>query len=427
MSADRGKHIISAAKSLKAKQLADPNIAHYLYATSFAGRAGLFASALRHAGSISFSRAQILAETEGFTRLDVRDRLLPWLETTNMAYVQRRQNASITAVVSLLLTYEPLLEAVTDLYDSSDPTPEDRGCVHALAMVSALPMPESEVLHAVAREIGEKPAKAAIELAKNYHIVAHHTGHGLSEPVLFSERVWTRFGPRSAKALSPLSVADRATLLEFVTRVQNHQGIPETLMRKEARKHNGEHMLDLGLGIGLLNRTRIQMANGADRFFLTTPHFYADMGTEFGEDMCDRVKIFLDSIRNGQHFGRSRTGKILSPGILLSRLVNAGQIGPCTAIGTDYITSERAGIVKVRRSRSKPGQSFLQLVQHDTVSKVHDIITTGTVTSAAPMTESHVREGVRFASIEQLRGQPADLPAPLAEAERAIMQKLRES
>jgi hypothetical protein len=53
VSAARGKHIISAAKSLKATQLADQNIAAYLDAISIAGRAGLFASALRHAGKIS--------------------------------------------------------------------------------------------------------------------------------------------------------------------------------------------------------------------------------------------------------------------------------------------------------------------------------------------------------------------------------------
>lgn len=164
MSADRGKHIISAAKSLKAKPLADQNIAHYLYATSFAGRAGLFASALKHAGEISFSRTQILAETEGFTRIDVRDRLLPWLEASSMAYIRRRKDTSIHAVVSVLLTYEPLLEAVAELYDSSDPMPEDQGCVQALALVSALPMPQSEVLHAVARDIGEESATRAIEL-----------------------------------------------------------------------------------------------------------------------------------------------------------------------------------------------------------------------------------------------------------------------
>ena len=426
MSAERGKHIIAASKSLKGKSLADQNIAHYLDATSFAGRAGLFASALKQADTISLDRAQILAEMEGFTRFDVRTRLLPWLEDRNLAYVQRLKDKSITAVVSLVLTYDPLLEAVAELYSSSDPTPEDRGCVQALQMVSALPMPQSEVLHAVACDIGETAAERAIELAKNYHIVACQEGYGLPEPVLFSERVWTKFNAKSAKALTPLSAIDRDVLLELVSKVRQHQGIPELLMRQEASKHNAEHMLSLGLGIGLLNRTQIQMADGAHRFFLTTPHFYSDMGTEFGDDMCDRVKIFLDSIRNGQHFGRAKTGRILSPTVLLSKLLNAGEIGPCTAIGTDYVTSERAGIVKVRRSETKRGQSVLELVQRDTVSKVHEIITTGSLTSEQ-MTEDDIREGVRFASIEQLRADAVEQPAPVAEAEREIMQKLRES
>jgi len=56
LSAARGKHIISAAKSLKATQLADQNIAAYLDAISIAGRTGLFASALRHVGKISLER-----------------------------------------------------------------------------------------------------------------------------------------------------------------------------------------------------------------------------------------------------------------------------------------------------------------------------------------------------------------------------------
>jgi hypothetical protein len=47
VSAERGKYIIAAAKSLKRMQVADQNIATFLYASSFAGRAGLFASALR--------------------------------------------------------------------------------------------------------------------------------------------------------------------------------------------------------------------------------------------------------------------------------------------------------------------------------------------------------------------------------------------
>jgi hypothetical protein len=43
------------------------------------------------------------------------------------------------------------------------------------------------------------------------------------------------------------------------------------------------------------------------------------------------------------------------------------------------------------------------------------------------MTEGDISEGVRFGSIEQLRGEKARVPAPVAEAEREIIQKLRES
>jgi hypothetical protein len=427
MTSEDGKHIISAAKSLKTKPLADTNIAHYLAATSMAGRGGLFASALRHAGSISFDRAQILATTEGFSKFEVKNTLLPWLEKSNLVYVRRMANGEIESVESLVLTYDPLLIAVTELYESLDPTLEDRGCILALAIVSALPRPYSEVLHEVSQAVGEDAAIRAIELAKNYHIIAHLSGYGLAEPILFSERVWTRFNTKAAKSLSPLSSTDRAVLLELVNKVQKYQGIPETLLRAEARKHNGEHILNLAIGLGLVNRTQIRMTDGAERTFFTTPHFYADMGAEFGEDMCDRVKIFLDSIRNGQHFGQFDTGRILSPELLLSKLINTGRIGPCTAIGTDYVTSERAGIVKVQRSKLRPGQSFLELVQRDTVSKVHQIITTGSLDGAADMTPSDVSEGTHFASIEQLRSKSVELPAPVAEAERAIMQKLRES
>lgn len=170
------------------------------------------------------------------------------------------------------------------------------------------------------------------------------------------------------------------------------------------------------------------MADGTSRVFLTSPHFYGDLESEFGEDMCDRVKIFLDSTRNGQHFGHPWTGRILDPDKLLSKLINTGVIGPCSAIGTDWVTSELAGIVTVKRVDPQAGKCYLELVQKDTVSKVHQIITTGTMdVSQSTMKASHVAEGRHFHSIEHLRAEAGELPGDWGEAERAIIMKLRES
>ena len=55
-SVQKGKYIVSAAKSLKRYRLADETIATFLYATSYAGRVGLFLSALRHNKNISLVR-----------------------------------------------------------------------------------------------------------------------------------------------------------------------------------------------------------------------------------------------------------------------------------------------------------------------------------------------------------------------------------
>ena len=99
--------------------------------------------------------------------------------------------------------------------------------------------------------------------------------------------------------------------------------------------------------------------------------------------MCDRVKIFLDSIRNGQHFGNRSTGKILAPQVLLRKFINTGELGPVTAIGTDYVTSELAGIVRVNREPNS-NRANMELVQEDTVGKVLDVIRTGLIEDGAP-------------------------------------------
>lgn len=422
-----GKHIISAAKSLKRYQLADATMVAFLHAASHAGRAGLLVSALRHNKNTSFNRCALLAAAEGFSPPDLINQLIPWMENSGLCRAKRK-GQDIVSVDSLVLSYEGILKTVADLYDSRIPTLEDIGCIAILDIACEMPTPESDVLHAVANSIGEEKAKVALSLAKNYGIVSHRSGKGLKEPIVYSERLWAHSIDRVAKALVPLSRVQREVILEFIEQVRKYQGYPEGLMRDFARTNGVEPMLNLAIGVGLLNRTEIHMVDGTRRGFLTSPHFYADLEAEFGEDMCDRVKIFLDSIRNGQHFGRLATGRILDSDRLLRKLINTGVIGPCTAIGTDWVTSELAGIVKVRREDPSQGLCYMELVQEDTVSRVHDIVTKGMIEPRhIDMKDSDIREGSRFHSIEQLRPEAGELPDDLGEAERAILIKLKES
>ena len=421
---DRGKLIISAAKSLKGYRLADPRIASFLYGTSEAGRLGLFASSIRAEEHADIKRIRFLAGQEGIGFHDLTTELLPWLESAGLCQLKRNTSGEIQEVTSLVLAYWDLLGAVSDFYDSRTPSPEDQACLIVLAQANELPKPESVIRHACAKVFGEEVANMALQLAKAYNIVTS-TGSG-SDPLLYAHRVWAKLHTRASQALAPLGNTDRDVLLHLINRVRHSQGYPEALFEREASENGATHLVGMAIGIGLVNRTELYMAGGAKRSFLTTPHFYSDLEDEFGEDMCDRVKIFLDSIRNGQYFGSQSTGKIQDPRVLLRALLDRGEIGPATAIGTDYIVAEKAGIIRVNRA-SASNRAIMELGQEDTVRKVLEVVSSGSVEPGSPhMDASHLSGGRDFRSIEQGRAELGESSEEVAAIENEILKNLRE-
>src|SRR5215475_12450380 len=137
--AEHGKLVVSAAKSLKRFQLADPRIAALLYATSQAGRAGLFMSSLRDARNVGIERVAMLAAGEGFGYPEVVGSLIPWFEANGVVRAKHdTTNGKILSIDSLALTYDGLLMKVSEYYDSLSPRAEDTGVISALKTVSDL-------------------------------------------------------------------------------------------------------------------------------------------------------------------------------------------------------------------------------------------------------------------------------------------------
>ncbi len=422
---DKGKLIVSAGKSLRGYQNTDARIATLLYGTLEASRLGLFASAIKSEERSDIHRITALAGQEGITPPNLINELLPWLERAGLCQLGRDGSGAITEVTSLILAYADLLAGVSDFYDSRHPTDADRSCLDILAQVTQLPTPETVIRHSVASAVGEQAAGLALSLAKSYKIVA--TSGSANDPLVYAPRIWSGLHSNAPRALSPLDATEREILLHLVDRVRRYQGYPESLVRTEAATNGVIHLVDLAIGIGLVDRTELYMADRTTRSFLTTPHFYTDLADEFGEDMCDRVKIFLDSIRNGQYFGYQATGRIFDPRRLLRALLNRGSVGRATAIGTDYIAAEKAGIIRVQRE-SPTDLPYMELRQPDTVQKVYEIVSSGSVEPGArEMNVDHLTSGTDFMSIEQVRGEFGGVSGELAEIEHEIIRNLREA
>ena len=419
-----GKLIVSAAKSLKDFRLADPRIAGYLYATSAAGKVGLFTSSIRGERRSEFRRIRRLAAEEGIDPYELTTVTLPWLSEAGFCHLERDADGEIQRVSSLLLAYRDLLGAVTEFYFSRNPTDEDRACLQIVAEASRIPTPESQIRQSVATQFSEEVAGVALNLAKSYQLVAA-AGQG-NDQLLYAPRVWGKLNRSAGQVLAPLGNVEREVLAHLIDLVRGNQGYPESVLRHHAAQQGVLQFVDMLVGIGLLNKTELHMGDGTTQSFLTTTHLYADLSGEFGEDMCDRIKIFLDSIRNGQYFTHPGTGRILDPVRLLNALVNRGEVGPATAIGTDYLVAEKAGIVQVRQESGR-ALAYMELRQEDVVRKVLEIVSTGiTEPGSAKMNVNQMAGGVGFGSIEQSRARLGNRSAEIKEIESEIMKQLRE-
>jgi hypothetical protein len=428
---EQARAILHITKALRAFSADEPAIVQHFCATRIAGKAALFASSIRGSTTpktgVRPERLRALSAGAGLD-LPTFDRdVKPWLVKKGLAYFDADATGQ-EVLVANVLTYDALLAATSDLFtELGFGTNTERACQLIVHVTSQVPTAESDLLQAVSLTCGEEDAVLALDLARGFRLVSCTRRDSGDPSVYYCERVWKGFGAKGAKAITSLSPDDRSALEVMVDMVRQYQGYPRPLLAKWALQNNVERILKLAIGVGIMTSTAVVVAQDMRHEFVTTPHFYADVEEQFGEDACDRVKLFLDSIRHGQHFALPQTGRIFDPTLLLQKLVNTGVVGPCTAIGSDYTMAERAGIIRVERALRQPGQYEMFVVQEDVVKKTLEVVQRKTIAPQAPTLDpGHFRDNGRFMSIPESRASLAELPGHMKEAEERLVQALRE-
>lgn len=423
MSASEGLRIISVAKALDAFQRGDSNISQYFGATVLAGHAGLFLSSLRGHRTMQWKKFRALAAAAHIERPLLVSTVFPWLKTGT--FVEGNPTSESAVIICNVLDHEAVLTATSHFFRSLDPTGEELAVMGIVDLGAQFPQLRSEVLSST-RLGTEETVERATGLAKAYKIVNVLEGPGVAEPVIYSPLIWGDKIGKAGKALSHLKQDRREALLGLVDMIREYQGMPAATALEWAKKQGQANLVEFAVGIGLLDKTQIISGDGGVREFLTTPHIYGELAATQGKDVCDRIRLFLDSIRHGEHYGEWYTGRISDPERLLSRLVDNGEIGPCTAIGRDYQLVEKAGVINVRPSKFKPGQFVMELVQKDTVRLVRDIVAQKTARLASSTGVFGVCNQSGFVSAEGTRATLGEQPQRVREAEQEILRQLRE-
>lgn len=76
------------------------------------------------------------------------------------------------------------------------------------------------------------------------------------------------------------------------------------------------------------------------------------------DDIFHNAKLLLSSIRFGEQRSIASRGRIMDPIILMTSLIDENEVGPCTAIGEDYIVLETEGVIETNKAEHRPRQQY---------------------------------------------------------------------
>ena len=344
-------------------------------ATIWAGRCGRLLSNIRSREYVNNEQLEVFANSAGILTIDLDTYLRP-LEKNGCLKVKRSTDGTILRVEDCLLSKEDVLHNTTILFNNKAKDIEIAN-LSALEITAQKPIEEFNLKQNLHNQgISDEKIDKLIDLQVDFQLLQRQTGYGLDQPFIFNEYIWGQNIKKIAPAIAQMTSKQRTAVDDTMHIIQNSQGLP-----KDHLHSIDKEMLNLLTKIGMLDVVTISTTKRDEKDFVTTPQMWGTIKLDLlSDDVLDEIKIFLNSIRYGEHYGRVGTGKIAIPVVLVKALLNRDKVGPCSAIGTDYIMLEKAGIVEVERALDKPGkQCYMKLLKKEVAEHVCDILEHGTV------------------------------------------------
>ncbi len=294
------------------------------------------------------------------------------IEKKGLVHVKYDAQGDIVRIEDCLITQEQVLNSTLEIFDGKAKELE-RASIQAISETAQKPLTHDELGQALSKQgLKAESIEKALAVSSTFELIQKHEGGPIGRPLYFNPYIWGNKSETIAKSIANIDPKTKKEMQDILEMVHSQQGIPaETLASQGYQK-----TLTFLRKIGLIDVVTIHTAAGVQKEFVTTPEIAGAISIDdFHTDVFDDIKVCLDSFRYGQHYGKGASGKIRDIDRLLTVLLEVGQVGPCTAIGVDYILLEKAGIVELERATTRPGtQFYMKVLKKDIIKAVADIV-----------------------------------------------------
>lgn len=255
----------------------------------------------------------------------------------------------------LAFSRERVLDTTSTIFVTSNPSKIEKIIPNVLEFCLVRPRFASEIKEDISSEIPEKNVEYLLSLIKTFDLLGHIYIERVKEDLYFNGY---QFGDRAediGKALGALPKEDRESLDALIDIVSESPGtLPENIKVPKKIK-------TLAIGLGLIDENKVQSIAG-EASFLTKPGLsLPSVGKEISnleDDVFNHAKMLLSSLRYGELRSTMSRGRIIDPKWIVGALMDRDRVGPCTAIGQDYIALEGEGVIRTIRAETRYGEQF---------------------------------------------------------------------
>jgi hypothetical protein len=290
-----------------------------------------------------------IALDAGIARRTLVNEILPTMETLGWLDIQRDRDQQILAVSERIPPLPILFGSADRILALALPEPVEQAVLAILRESAQLPLTKRQALEIGTAESSENDTTRALDYLEALHLIAiTKTDDGTV--VVYNPNIWAVDNKIASAALRAEDSNVRAALSGLIEEVLSQPGFPEDSVTSTTQA-----WVNYAVAQGLLQRSVVVTSEGKERAFLFSPHMgRSAFDAPTGEDPSGHVRQLIGSMVYAKNYAEY---KLRSPAVFLRRLIEWGEAGDASSIGSDYPMLETAGIVRV-----EPADRYFKLV-----------------------------------------------------------------
>lgn len=309
---------------------------------SFAGKCGILLSGLSESTDsiLTKTKVEALARANGISPKSELPSLLEELKR------QRLIDVSEHEINTIGLTTQKVLDHTSSIFTESNPSIEEKILVDIAEKVSEAPAYKKDLIE----ELSDGyliPQNSVEDLFEKNKIIGFVDSEKNSsdKELIFNGNLFKIDNVKKIHVvMNSLSAVELQTFQQIneMLRERGCLHLSELLavMSKElfAKLHS----------IGLYDVNKVGNEAG-NHYFITRPSAFSKFTNNSEDDTFDLAKALVAALSYGIHKSSTTRGRILSPRILINKLIQGRWVGPAPAIGQDYQALEMKGVIEVKK------------------------------------------------------------------------------